>query len=72
MLLVWYNPDIDFYEKGSPSEYAIRSGSSHNQDRFEIIHQFEVAEKTSRLAQKLLQSLNILRTQDRLRREIFA
>lgn len=72
MLLVWYNPDLDIYEKGSHSEFNIRSGASHNQDRFEITHQFEEAEKTNRLAQKLLQSLNLLRTQDRSHREIFA
>lgn len=72
MILVWYNPDLDIYEKGSLAEYNIRSSASKNCDRFEIIHQFDETTNANKLATKILHSLNLLRTQDPVHREIFA
>jgi len=59
MEVIWYNPDLDRYEKGSPGDFEDVAGSSVNQKRFSILYQFN--ESSKKLAQKVLDSLNLVR-----------
>ncbi len=58
-LLIWYNPDVDKYEKGSESEFDIVTSASSNKDRFDILYEF--TETSQKLIDKILTSLNIAR-----------
>jgi hypothetical protein len=58
-LLIWYNPDMDKYEKGSESEYETILSKSSNKDRFDILYEF--TETSQKLIDKILNSLNIAR-----------
>ena len=65
MEVIWYNPDRDEYEKGSPGDFESIASASVNQMRFSILYQFN--ESSKKLAQKVLDSLNLVREDSRLR-----
>jgi hypothetical protein len=57
--IIWYNPDIDSYEKGSLREYDKLLLYSANKDRFDILYEF--SETSQKLIDKILSSLNTAR-----------
>ncbi|WP_370086729.1 hypothetical protein [Ekhidna sp.] len=59
-LLIWFNPDSQFYEVGHYLDFKTTSSGSRNEDRFEVIHEF--SSETVGVANKILNSLNKLRT----------
>lgn len=59
-LLIWYNPDSLKYETGPYISYKSISTSSKNEDRFEVLHEFNV--ETVFIADKILNALNVART----------
>ncbi len=59
-LLIWFNPDSQKYETGFHSDYQLATAISSNQDRFEVLHEFSL--ETSFIANKILRSLNVVRT----------
>ena len=59
MVIIWYNPDLDEYQKGSTVEYEQTSRASKNQLRFSVLYQFN--ENSKKLADKILHSLNLVR-----------
>ena len=61
MLVIWYNPDIDRYEKGLQTDYAITSSQSKNLDRFEVLHAYDISESSKRIADKVIMNLNQIR-----------
>ncbi len=62
--LIWYNPDYDIYQKGSPEDFQLKINSSRNQDRFSILYQFN--RNSRKIAEKVLHSLNLVREESRL------
>ncbi|MDH5610274.1 MAG: hypothetical protein OEY56_12430 [Cyclobacteriaceae bacterium] len=58
MSLIWYNPDLDVYQKGSMREYDRLLLTSHNKDRFDIVHEF--VSTSDHLIDKILNSLNLV------------
>ncbi|MDW3191501.1 MAG: hypothetical protein R8G66_04025 [Cytophagales bacterium] len=59
MEMIWYNPDLDLYQKGTRTEFnAIVEGSDHA-NRFSILYQFN--HSSVKLADKILNSLNLVR-----------
>ena len=58
-LLIWYNPDSLKYETGPYLSYKSISACSKNEDRFEVLHEFNV--ETVFIANKILNSLNAAR-----------
>lgn len=59
MVIIWYNPDSDIYEKGTMQDYDRLVRNSRNGDRFSILYEFNFT--TIRLADKVLRSLNRVR-----------
>lgn len=59
MQFIWFNPDLDKYEKGSQQEFELASIDSVNQDRFDIIYEF--SDTSQRIIDKVLESLNVAR-----------
>ncbi|MFT6865642.1 MAG: hypothetical protein ACJA08_000465 [Cyclobacteriaceae bacterium] len=58
-LIIWYNPDIDSYQKGYIREYDKLLMFSPNKDRFDILYEF--SETSKRIIDKILSSLNTAR-----------
>ncbi|MEM9328075.1 MAG: hypothetical protein AAGA85_20580 [Bacteroidota bacterium] len=59
MELIWYNPDLDLYQKGNKRDLRTIMHSSLNQDRFSVLYQFN--NNSQKLAKKILDSLNLVR-----------
>ena len=59
-MLIWYNPDRDFYEMGQNEEYHRLKSQSINQDRFELLYEFG-DEANMIVARKILSELNKIR-----------
>ncbi|MEQ8471452.1 MAG: hypothetical protein RIC35_09710 [Marinoscillum sp.] len=59
MQFIWYNPDLNAYQKGTMREYDKLIESSSNGDRFDILYEFP--ESSDRLVDKILSSLNTVR-----------
>ncbi len=59
MELIWYNPDLDNYQKGSMEDFSATMAQSVNQERFSILYQF--TDNSRKLADKILHSLNLVR-----------
>lgn len=59
MKFIWYNPDLDAYEKGTEQVYKDRCSNSVNADRFDVLYEFE--EPSDKLIDKILKSLNMVR-----------
>lgn len=59
MKFIWYNPDLDIYQKGSMREYDRLISSSANSDRYDILYEFN--DTTQQLMDKVLNSLNAVR-----------
>ena len=59
MKFIWYNPDLDLYQKGSMRDYDVIISCSPNTDRFDILYEFN--DTTEQLMDKILNSLNSLR-----------
>ncbi len=58
-LIIWYNPDIDSYQKGYLREYDRLIMVSPNKDRFDILYEF--SETSQKFTDKILSSLNAAR-----------
>lgn len=61
MKYIWYNPDLDVYQKGTFNKYEELSASSMNYDRYDILYEFP--ESSECLMDKILSSLNLVRKQ---------
>lgn len=59
MIFIWFNPDIEAYEKGSMLDYDRKILSSANRDRFDLLCEFNAT--SIKLADKILRTLNIVR-----------
>ena len=59
MEMIWYNPDLDMYQKGALEDYSALANSSENESRFLILYQFN--KNSKKLAEKILSSLNLVR-----------
>lgn len=59
MQFIWYNPDLNAYQKGTMKEYDKLIESSPNRDRFDILYEFP--EESDKLIDKILNSLNTVR-----------
>ena len=59
MQFIWYNPDLNAYQKGTMNEYDKLVASSSNGDRFDILYEFP--EESDKLINKILNSLNTVR-----------
>ena len=59
MQFIWYNPDLNAYQKGTMNEYDKLIESSSNGDRFDILYEFP--EESDKLINKILNSLNTVR-----------
>ena len=59
MELIWYNPDLDLYQKGNRRDLRSIMQASINQDRFSILYQFN--KNSHKLAKRILDSLNMVR-----------
>lgn len=59
-LLIWFNPDSQMYEIGPYRDYRSAITISQNQDRFEVLYEFNT--ETIFIATKILNSLNVART----------
>ncbi|RED94359.1 hypothetical protein [Marinoscillum furvescens] len=59
MQFIWYNPDIDAYQKGTMKDYDVVITTSSNVDRFDILYEF--SDTPEKLINKILQSLNTVR-----------
>lgn len=59
MKFIWYNPDLNTYQKGSIKDYDRLISCSHNSDRFDILYEFDNTKE--RLMEKVLNSLNAVR-----------
>ncbi len=59
MEMIWYNPDLDLYQKGTRTEFNAIVEKSANTNRFSILYQFN--HNSVKLADKILNSLNLVR-----------
>lgn len=57
--MIWYNPDLDLYQKGTRTEFNTIVENSSNANRFSILYQFN--QSSVKLADKILNSLNLVR-----------
>ena len=64
MQIIWYNPDLDEYQKGTTQEFEETSKASENRIRFSVLYQFN--ENSKKLADKILNSLNLVRANSQL------
>ena len=62
-MIIWYNPDIDSYQKGGYEEFKSTTKASMNADRFELLHEFDGMD--AKLASKILKTLNKVRMLNR-------
>jgi len=62
MQFIWYNPDIDAYQKGAMNLYDELVNASDNSDRFDILYEF--SDTSEKLIFKILNSLNTVRELD--------
>lgn len=56
---IWYNPNIDIYQKGNLKDYEMLTAEVEDRNSFMIV--YELSELSSRLANKLLEELNSMR-----------
>lgn len=56
MLLIWYNPDLDRFEKGSANDLKIAKSGSRRANKFDVLYEFNVT--SEQLAERILKSLN--------------
>jgi hypothetical protein len=59
MIIIWYNPDQDQYQKGTMIDYDRLIMVSELRDRFDILYEFN--QTSIRLAEKILSALNLVR-----------
>lgn len=59
MQFIWYNPDLDVYQKGTMKMYDELVSASKNSDRFDILYEF--SDTSEKLIHKILNSLNTVR-----------
>lgn len=59
MQFIWFNPDLDKYQKGSRKDFDDASSLSVNKDRYDIIYEFN--DTSQRIIDKVLDSLNVAR-----------
>lgn len=59
MQIIWYNPDLDCYQKGSQLEFEVCRAQSNDPDRYDVLYEFN--DTTLRLVDKILDSLNAVR-----------
>ena len=59
MEFIWYNPDLDSYQRGTMREYDLLLSISSNSDRFDILYEF--SHTSDKIINKILQSLNHVR-----------
>lgn len=59
MYFIWYNPDLDLYQKGTMKEYDSMLYTSPNKHRFDVIYEFTSTSGT--LIDKVLFALNSAR-----------
>lgn len=59
MQFIWFNPDLNFYQKGSLEEYRQLTSLSVNADRFDVLYEF--SDTPNKLIDKILDSLNLVR-----------
>jgi len=71
MIVIWYNPDIDRYEEGMKADYVITSSLSDNNDRFEVLHEFDNSFSARKLATKIILNLNQIRSVDSPPQKLF-
>jgi len=72
MTVIWYNPDIDRYEKGLQADYAVTTSLSNNSDRFEVLHEFDTSDASTRIADKIIMNLNQIRYKSATKQQLFA
>lgn len=61
---IWYNPQNKTYQVGNEMEYNVQLASSANPEEMVIL--YELDEITSRLAGKIVNELNAVRTEIRV------
>jgi len=71
MTVIWYNPDIDRYEKGLQADYVVTTSLSKNADRFEVLHEFETTDISTNIAGKIVLNLNQIRHNSSMNQEMF-
>lgn len=59
MVFIWYNPDLDAYQLGSLKEYDRLLMKSDNNDRFDLLYEFNAT--TESISSKILYTLNLER-----------
>ena len=59
MIIIWYNPEQEAYQKGTMLDYDRLIMKSESRDRFDILYEFN--QTSIRLAEKILHSLNLVR-----------
>lgn len=59
-LLIWFNPDAQIYETGPYIDYQSITAKSRNEDRFEVLYEFN--RETISVANKILNALNLAKT----------
>lgn len=64
MFIIWYNPDLDVYQKGTSREFDQTVNNSMHPDRFDILYEF--SHTSQKLVDKILHSLNAVRTEYQL------
>ncbi len=71
MIVIWYNPDIDRYERGMQNDYVVTTSLSRNSDRFQVLHEFDTTETSAIIVDKLIMNLNQIRVRESSLLEIF-
>jgi len=71
MIVIWYNPDIDRYEEGMKADYVVTSSLSANNDRFEVLHEFDSSLTARKLATNIILNLNQIRCVDSTPQKLF-
>ena len=61
MHLIWYNPDTSEYEHGPETEYQKSKAASFNSEEFNVLYEFSAT--TRHIADKIIKSLNLVRSQ---------
>lgn len=59
MIFIWYNPDLEKYEKGSMLDYDRKIMKSENHDRYGLLYEFNST--SQHLVDKVLSALNNVR-----------
>ena len=71
-MIIWYNPDEDRYENGMKTDFVVSSSMSENQDRFEILYEFDFSDSSRIRAEKIVINLNKARMVDNMPKQMFA